>query len=74
MGNQINEGQVKEAGCDITNGVEDVQARNRMLLDRISQNSEGEVKEALAAGTNMIRRRIYEEGFTRRCIPPQTVV
>lgn len=67
------EGQVKEAGCDVTQGVENTQVLNRMLLDRITASAEGEVKEASAAGTNMIRRRIREEGFTRRIIPPQTV-
>lgn len=67
------EGQVKEAGCDVTQGVENTQVLNKMLLDRITASAEGEVKEASAAGTNMIRRRIREEGFTRRILPPQTV-
>jgi hypothetical protein len=67
------EGLAKEAGCDVTQGVENTQVLNRMLLDRITASAEGEVKEASAAGTNMIRRRIREEGFTRRILPPQTV-
>jgi hypothetical protein len=43
------------------------------LIDQISASDEGEVKQASAAGTNMIRRRIREEGFTRRIIPPVPV-
>jgi hypothetical protein len=50
--------------------VENVQAQNRKMLDQIVENEQGEVKSASAAGTNMIRRRIREEGFTRRIIPP----
>lgn len=68
----LQEGQVKEAGCDVT-GVENIQALNQQLIDRISAANDGNVKEAAAAGTNMIRRRIREEGFTRRIIPPQNV-
>ena len=48
-------------------------AQNRQLIDLISDSAEGEIKQASAAGTNMIRRRIREEGFLRRIIPPQTV-
>lgn len=51
--------------------VENVQALNRKLMTEISDHGDGEVKSASAAGTNMIRRRIREEGFTRRIIPPQ---
>ncbi|HPY31123.1 MAG TPA: hypothetical protein PLT00_12695 [Verrucomicrobiota bacterium] len=65
--------QVKNAGCDVTQGIENTQVLNRMLLDRIAAAAEGEVKAASAAGTNMLRRRIREEGFTRRIIPLQTV-
>ena len=69
-----NKDLVKQAGqADPTEGIENTRVLNQMLLDRISANSDGEVKEASAAGTNMIRRRIREEGFTRRIIPPQTV-
>jgi hypothetical protein len=53
--------------------VENIQALNRKLIDQISGSDEGEVKQASAAGTNMIRRRIREEGFTRRIIPPVMV-
>lgn len=73
MDPKAKEGQVKEAGCDITQGVENTQVLNKMLLDRIAASQDGEVKEASAAGTNMIRRQIREEGFLRRIIPPQTV-
>src|SRR4051812_28020172 len=43
------------------------------ILDRIIDSPDGEIKNASAAGTQMIRRRIREDGFTRRIIPPQTV-
>jgi len=52
---------------------ENIQHLNKELIDRVLEASDGEVKQASAAGTNMIRRRIREEGFTRRIIPPQTV-
>ena len=77
MSDEKKDGQqamVKEAaGADITQGLDNIQTLNRMLMDRITASGEGEVKEAAAAGTNMIRRRIREEGFARRIIPPQTV-
>jgi hypothetical protein len=53
--------------------VENIQANNKMILEAILNADEGVVKEAATAGSNMIRRRIREEGFTRRIIPPQTV-
>lgn len=53
--------------------VENIQALNRKLIDQIAASDEGEVKQASAAGTNMIRRRIREEGFTRRILPPVPV-
>jgi hypothetical protein len=53
--------------------VENIQQMNRKLIDQITANDEGEVKQASAAGTNMIRRRIREEGFSRRIIPPVPV-
>jgi hypothetical protein len=53
--------------------VENIQALNRELLDKLVGADEGEVKFASAAGTNMIRRRIREEGFTRAIIPPVDV-
>ena len=62
----------KMAG-DVTEGLENPQVLNKALMDKIIEASDGEVKSASAAGTNMIRRRIREEGFTRRIIPPQTV-
>ena len=52
---------------------ENIPALNRKLIDQIAGADEGEVKSASAAGTNMIRRRIREEGFTRRIIPPVPV-
>jgi hypothetical protein len=53
--------------------VENIQVQNRQLLDQILDSDQGEVKFASAAGTNMIRRRIREEGFTRNIIPPVDV-
>ncbi len=65
--------QLEKVAGDITDGLENPQVLNKALMDHIIAASDGEVKSASAAGTNMIRRRIREEGFTRRIIPPQTV-
>lgn len=46
---------------------------NQELLSRILEEGEGEIKSASAAGTNMIRRRIREDGFLRNILPPETV-
>jgi hypothetical protein len=47
-----------------------IPANNRKMIDQFAAADNGEVKSASAAGTNMIRRRIREEGFCRRIIPP----
>ena len=65
--------ETKQASGDVTEGLENPQVLNKALMDHITASSDGEVKSASTAGTNMIRRRIREEGFTRRIIPPQTV-
>ncbi len=49
--------------------VENIQAKNRELIDKLTGADEGEVKFASAAGTNMIRRRIRENGFQRFILP-----
>jgi hypothetical protein len=53
--------------------IQNMQERNARILSAIDDSPNGEIKSASAAGTNMIRRRIREEGFLRRIIPPQTV-
>jgi hypothetical protein len=53
--------------------IENLQERNARILAAIDDSPNGEIKSASASGTNMIRRRIREEGFLRRIIPPQTV-
>lgn len=53
--------------------IDNVQERNARILSLIDDSPSGDIKSASAAGTNMIRRRIREEGFLRRIIPPQTV-
>jgi len=53
--------------------VKSVKVMNEELLARILEEGEGSVKSASAAGTNMIRRRIREDGFLRNIIPPETV-
>jgi hypothetical protein len=68
----MSETLVKVAG-DVTEGLENPQVLNKALMEHIVAAADGEVKSASAAGTNMIRRRIREEGFSRRIIPPQTV-
>lgn len=59
-----------------TDEQEDLQSSrefNRQIIDRVLDADNGKVKEAATAGTNMIRRKIREEGFSRRIIPPKTV-
>ena len=58
---------------DEFDAIDNIQERNARLLAAIDDSPNGEIKSASAAGTNMIRRRIREEGFLRRIIPPQTV-
>lgn len=53
--------------------IDNVQERNARILAAIDDSPSGEVKNASAAGTNMIRARIREEGFLRRVLPPQIV-
>jgi len=42
---------------------------NSAFIDKIEQ---GRVKEAEEAGSNYIRQKLYEDGFTRRILEPQT--
>jgi len=58
---------------DEFDAITNVQERNARILAAIDDSPNGEIKSASTAGTNMIRRRIREEGFLRRIIPPQTV-
>ena len=49
-----------------------IKQSNEKIMAQILASDDGEVKFASAAGSKMIRRRIREEGFTRRIITPQT--
>jgi hypothetical protein len=46
---------------------------NREIIDAISDAEEGNIKSASTAGSNMIRRRIREDGFARNIITPKTI-
>ncbi len=46
---------------------------NQKLIDYLSSAPNGEVKEASAAGSKMIRRKIRENAFSRSIIPPQPI-
>lgn len=46
---------------------------NRQLIQAVLDHGEGECKNASAAGTKMIRRRIRENGFSRKILPPRQV-
>jgi hypothetical protein len=46
---------------------------NREILDGLTNSHEGPQKEASAAASNMIRRRIREDGFARNIIPAKAV-
>jgi hypothetical protein len=50
-----------------------VSVLNREIIDAITDADEGQIKSAAAAGSNMIRRRIREDGFARNIIAPKTV-
>lgn len=50
-----------------------VDVLNREIIDAISDAEEGSIKSASTAGSNMIRRRIREDGFARNIIAPKTV-
>lgn len=50
-----------------------VAEENTNLLAQIDAAPDGEIKSASTAGSNMIKRRIREDGFLRRILPPQTV-
>jgi hypothetical protein len=50
-----------------------VSVLNREIIDAITNADEGQIKSAAAAGSNMIRRRIREDGFARNIIAPKTV-
>jgi hypothetical protein len=56
-----------------TNGLQDCRTSNAELIAKILEEDQGEVKSAATAGTNMIRRRIREDGFLRNIIPPEIV-
>lgn len=51
----------------------DVAIHNQEFIDAISAAGDGHCKNASAAGSNMIRRRIRENGFLRNIIKPKPV-
>ena len=56
-----------------TETLQDSRVKNAELVTRIIEEGDGEIKQAAAAGTNMIRRRIREDGFLRNILPPEIV-
>jgi hypothetical protein len=69
---QNNEFEQMIADTESLNGMSP-RERNQLMVGQMDNVTTGEVKEASAAGSNMIRRIIRENGFARRCMPPQTV-
>jgi len=53
--------------------IENVEVLNRELLDSIRQAPDGVLTKQASAATNMIRRKIRENGFSRVIIPHKTV-
>lgn len=53
--------------------LKDCRTSNAELIARILEEDAGEIKSASTAGTNMIRRRIREDGFLRNIITPEIV-
>jgi hypothetical protein len=58
---------------ETTETLQDSKTTNAALVSCILEEGDGEIKSAATAGTNMIRRRIREDGFLRNIIPPETV-
>ena len=50
-----------------------IEVMNREILDAITDAEDGQIKNAASAASNMIRRRIREDGFARNILPPKTV-
>ena len=50
-----------------------IEVLNREILDHITDSEDGHNKEASSAASNMIRRRIREDGFARNIMPAKTV-
>jgi len=50
-----------------------IEVLNREIIDAITDADDGVIKSASSAGSNMIRRRIREDGFSRNILPPKTV-
>jgi len=47
--------------------------QNRVLIQQLLDADNGECKQAEAASGNMIRRRIRENGFMRKILPPKQI-
>jgi hypothetical protein len=50
-----------------------IEVLNQEILDHITDSEDGHNKEASSAASNMIRRRIREDGFARNIMPAKTV-
>ena len=50
-----------------------IEVLNREIIEAISDADDGVIKSASSAGSNMIRRRIREDGFSRNILPPKAV-
>jgi len=50
-----------------------IEVLNQEILDHITDSEDGHNKEASSAASNMIRRRIREDGFARNILPSKTV-
>ena len=50
-----------------------IEVLNREIIEAITDADDGIIKSASTAGSNMIRRRIREDGFSRNILPPKTL-
>ena len=50
-----------------------IEVLNREIIEAITDADDGVIKSASSAGSNMIRRRIREDGFSRNILPPKAV-
>lgn len=59
----------KQAALDL----EKYEQENRSIIQSLVDAKDGDCEKAASASSNMIRRQIRENGFTRRVLPPKQV-
>jgi hypothetical protein len=65
----MNETENKEAGL----GLDSWEEKQEQIIQQLIDADSGDCKNASAASTNMIRRRLRENGFSRKISPPKNI-